>query len=203
MESTVIYFTVYLVQQGTAKGMVVLNRFILMGIIVLLFASSAQAASQTQSFDPANVKVFIDDKQIIFDEEPVIVNNNILLPLRKIAESLDVTVKWYPPDKVLITKDDKELVLRLEDTHVLYGRKLFVMEQAPILINGHTMVSLRFIASVLGANITWDETQRTINIIDNGHFAELQPAIGDSGANADKYYKWYDIIIIMDYLKKR
>ena len=172
-----------------------MKRILLMSIIILLFASFAQAASQTQSFAPANVNVFIDNKQIFFDDEPVIVNNNILLPLRKIAESLNVNVKWYPPNKVYITKDGKELILRLEDSHVLYGRKLFVMEQAPILIKGHAMVSLRFIASVLGANITWDETQSTVNIADNGHFAELLPAIGDSGANADKYYKWYDVLI--------
>lgn len=190
-----VFIAVCLVQQGIVKGVVVLKRFILMSIIILLFTSAAQAAPQTQSYAPANVKVFIDDKQIIFDEEPVIVNNNILLPLRKIAESLNIKVKWYPPNQVIITKNDKELILRLEDSHVLYGRKLFVMEQAPILINGHTMVSLRFITSVLGANITWDETQRTVNIVDNGHFAELLPAIGDSGANADKYYKWYDVLI--------
>lgn len=65
-----------------------MKRFILMSIIILLFTSAAQAAPQTQSFAPANVKVFIDDKQIFFDEEPVIVNSNTLLPLRKIAESL-------------------------------------------------------------------------------------------------------------------
>lgn len=180
---------------GYSERNVFMKRFILMSIIILLLCSSAQAASQTQSLAPANVKVFIDDKQIILDEERVIVNNIILLPLRKIAESLDATVKWSPPNKALITKGGKELVITLENTHVVYGRKLFVMEQAPILINGHTMVSLRFIASVLGANITWDETQRTVNIVDNGHFAELQPAIGDSEANADKYYKWYDVII--------
>lgn len=172
-----------------------MKRFILMSIIILLVTSTSQATPMAQSIIPADVKVFINDKQIIFDEEPVIVNNNILLPLRKIAETLNVKVKWYPPNKVVLKKNDKELILRLEDSHVLYGRELFVMEQAPVLINGHTMVSLRFIASVLGSNIAWDETQRIVNIVDNGHFLELLPAIGDSEANADKYYKWYDILI--------
>lgn len=120
-----------------------------------------------------------------------------MLPLRKIAESLGATVKWEPllNQTVHIEKDNKKLILSLKSNRVLYERKLFVMEQVPIFINGRTMVSLRFIAAVLGANLTWDEKHRTVHIADNGHFAELQPAIGDSSANADDYYKWYDILI--------
>ncbi|TEB14269.1 hypothetical protein Psfp_03020 [Pelotomaculum sp. FP] len=169
---------------------------ILMVIVILLVPSTVLAGPQEQTFVPANVKVFINKKQILFDEEPIIINNAILLPLREIAESLDATVKWNQSlNQVFIEKDDEKLILSLESNRVLYDRKLFVMEQAPIVINGHTMVSLRFITTALGTNLTWDEKNRTVNIVDNGNFAELQPAIGDSEVNADKYYKWYDVTV--------
>ncbi|NPV91889.1 MAG: hypothetical protein HPY50_14075 [Firmicutes bacterium] len=38
-----------------------------------------------------------------------------------------------------------------------------IIERVPVLVNGHTMVSLRFIAAVLGADITWDDKHCTAN----------------------------------------
>lgn len=164
-------------------------------IVMLLVPSTILAAPQEQAFVPANIKVFINDKQILFDEEPIISNNAILLPLRKIAESLGATVKWEQSlNMVFIEKDNKKLSLSLKSNRVLYERKLFVMEQVPIVINGRILVSLRFIAAALGADLTWDEKHRKVHIAENEHFAELRPAIGDSGASADKYYKWYNIL---------
>ncbi|HBV97170.1 MAG TPA: hypothetical protein DEF36_09000 [Desulfotomaculum sp.] len=90
------------------------------------------AAPQEQPFVPASVKVFINDEQILFEQEPVIYNGAMLLPLRKIAESLGATVKWEPllNQTVHIEKDKKKLILSLKSNRVLYQRKLFVMEQA-------------------------------------------------------------------------
>lgn len=168
-----------------------------MVIVMLLVPSTVLAASQEQAFVPANVKVFINDKQILFDEEPIIFNNKIMLPLRKVTESLGATVKWEQSlNQVFIEKDNQKLILPLKSSNrVYYQRKLFVMEQSPIVINGHAMVSLRFISSVLGANLTWDETNRTVYITENGHFAELQPGTVNGEIISDNYYKWYDTLV--------
>ncbi|HWP97595.1 MAG TPA: stalk domain-containing protein [Syntrophomonadaceae bacterium] len=165
-------------------------------IIILVLPSAVFAASQEQNYVPANVAVFVNGEQTIFSEEPIIVNHSVLLPLREIAESLGATVKWQQnPDHVALKKDNKELIVLLESKEVLIGRQLFMMEQIPIIVDGRTMVSFRFISEAMGANLTWDEKNRTVNIVDNGNFAKLPQATSDNSANADKYYKLYDILI--------
>lgn len=92
-----------------------------MVIVILLVPTTVLAAPQEKAFVPANVKVFINDKQILFDEEPIISNSVILLPLRKIAESLGATVKWEQSlNQALIEKDNKKLILPLKSNRVLY-----------------------------------------------------------------------------------
>jgi|GEM_PF-1378205 len=183
-----------------------MKNFLLISIIILLFPSTVLAASQEQAYVPANVNVFINGKQILFAEQPIIVDNTIMLPLREIAESLDVTVKWEKNRQVILKKNDQVIKMFLNsnrvsaDSSYRFG-KIFFMEQMPILINGHVMISHRFITTALGANLTWDEKYSTVDIMDNGGFTELptgksySEAVRDhSEFDADKYYKLYDII---------
>ena len=174
-----------------------MRRLFFIAIITLFIPSSVLATTQNQVFVPANVDVLVNGQQILFTEAPIVVNNTIMLPLRDISNCFDIKIKWEPdPNRVLLMKDEgKELILSLESPKVLYGRKVSIIEQVPVLVNGHTMVSLRFIAAVMGADVTWDEKHSTVNIVDNGKFANLPLAKEPIEENDDNYYKWYDPII--------
>jgi hypothetical protein len=109
------------------------------------------------NYSPANVTVFLDGKQMNLDQEPVLVENRILVPLRIIAESLGAAVEWTEEiPQLKVKKGDTVIGLNIDSDGGFTGVRLsqvFFLEQPPVIINGRTMVSLRFIKEVMGANV--------------------------------------------------
>ncbi|CAG7629258.1 hypothetical protein PAESOLCIP111_03085 [Paenibacillus solanacearum] len=60
--------------------------------------------------------------------------------------------------------DTKEITLQLNQSLAEINGKTVPLQAAPILINDTTMVPLRFIGEVLGAEIAWENTTRTITV---------------------------------------
>ncbi|HWP97515.1 MAG TPA: stalk domain-containing protein [Syntrophomonadaceae bacterium] len=145
-----------------------------------------------------DVKILINGQLTHLAEEPCMATNTIMLPLRDVATSLGASVEWKPNhNSVIISKGEKKLFLSLNSKEVLvlpYG-EIFIMDQEPLVINGHTMVSLRFVEEALGAELNWDEKHTSVNIKDNGDFAELPQAEKDSKIDTDKYYKLYGLLV--------
>ena len=48
----------------------------------------------TVAFASAEIKVAIDGKQVNFDVKPQLINDRTMVPLRFVAEALDVRVGW-------------------------------------------------------------------------------------------------------------
>lgn len=171
-----------------SSGRHIMKKILLITIIFLLTPTALLSATQEQNYSPANAKVLLNGVQLVFDQEPIVFNDRILVPIRTIAESLGATVEWQDPN-VNIRKGTTEIVLSVDSKTALRNRKIFFMEQPPVVINGRTMVSLRFIAEALGANVTWDENNRTVTILSDGNFTE--PPEGSKG---DNYYILHDPI---------
>jgi uncharacterized protein YpmB len=174
-------------------------------VFILLASTSALASISTAddlNYSSANVTVFLNGRQIFFDQEPILVNNRMLVPLRIIAESLGATVKWTKSIPQIKVKKGKTVIgLNLGSDKGFTGdRQLFVMEQPPVLVNGRAMVSLRFMAEALGANVDWDENTRCVYISAGNDLSTYQMVTAKAKGlqekpGEDNYYKLYDIVI--------
>ena len=73
----------------------------------MAYTVSALAVSAAPSTS-ANVTVKVDGKVVDFpDQEPTIVNNRTLVPVRFIAESLGYDVEWNPTDNSAVIDGGK------------------------------------------------------------------------------------------------
>ena len=182
-----------------------MKRFLLIvSLVSIILLSSTMDSAYTDTLDnlnykSANARFLINGKELTFEQEPVLVKDRILVPLRKIAESLGASVEWDQGiQQVTVQKGNKVIGLNI-DSDVGFKKTgiIFILEQPPILVNGRTMVSLRFLAEGLGAKVSWDEKNRTV-YISEGDFMELdQPVEPDneqkqSGNTDDNYYKFYN-----------
>ncbi len=99
------------------------------------------------------------------DVEPKVVNQRTMLPIRFVAEALGAEVIWKEtePDKVIIKKDDIEIIITLgSDTALVNGKKVS-LDSPAFAENSRTYLPLRFVAENLGANVEWvQETQQVI-----------------------------------------
>lgn len=143
-------------------------------LILILFTILAVMISSISCTDAAagtqEVTVYLDNNQIIFDTEPEIVNGRTMVPLRAIFEALNMNVSWDgSTQKVTATKDGLEIVLYIgSDTPTVNGETV-VIDSKAYIVNGRTMVPLRFIAESTGANVEWKSVTRSVLITsDNG-----------------------------------
>ena len=99
------------------------------------------------------------------DVAPLIQNGRTLVPLRFIGENLGARVEWNDVTRqVTYTTDQRTIVLTLNSTKALVDGKTIVLDVAPAVFSGRTMVPLRFVSEYLSAVVHWDSTARTATV---------------------------------------
>lgn len=113
------------------------------------------------------IKVIINGIKLNFDQQPVMREGRILVPVRAIFESLGATVQWDAITKtVKATKEKKSVELTINSKIVYVDKKEIEIDVPGQIINGRTYVPLRFGAEGMGGTITWDNDTKTAKIDD-------------------------------------
>ena len=104
-------------------------------------------------------------KKIEFDQIPVIEEGRTLVPLRAIFEAIGAEVDWDDNTKtVTVKKDGTEISLTIDDkTAVKNGEKVELDVPAKI-VNGRTLVPVRFIADCFGVDVDWDGVMQKVSL---------------------------------------
>ncbi|MDR1135881.1 MAG: N-acetylmuramoyl-L-alanine amidase [Clostridiales Family XIII bacterium] len=109
----------------------------------------------------------IDGVQIGTDVPPVIINDRTLVPARAVFETLGGTVLWndsVKPAQVSITYADTSVLLTIDSaTAFVNGRATYLDVPAQIL-DGRTLIPVRFVSESLNFSVNWDAAARTVNI---------------------------------------
>lgn len=164
-------------------------------LVTLTSALPATGDASDYNYTSAYVAVFLDGKQLNLDQEPVLFKNRMLVPLRSIAESLGASVHWGS-SQVTVRKGDAEIRLIMDSDKCLTGRQIFFLEQPPVIVNGRTMVSLRFVREALGVNVAFDEKNGRVYIsAGDGMLSNRMDTQGDEKQGGDNYYKLYGLVI--------
>lgn len=117
-----------------------------------------------------DITVVVDGQTIETPSPAVIVNDRTLVPLRAISESIGFDVSWDGATQGITITDGQYLFFLwigkdhafLTNQYSLAGHS--VMEATPVIMNDYTMVPLRAIASLFGAEVNWDANTYTVNV---------------------------------------
>ena len=124
-------------------------------------------AVSTVALSVGDSQAWVNQRAVTLDQPPLISETGrTLVPLRFIAEALSAEVQWDQADKkITYTKGSQEIVLHLNETAALVNGNLIDLEAPPVVINGRTLVPLRFISETMGFLVDWQgETQEVIII---------------------------------------
>lgn len=106
--------------------------------------------------------VKVDGKAINFpDQEPTIVNDRTLVPVRFIAENLGYDVEWNMADNSAVI-DDGKIIMYIGTNKAKINGQNVTLDVASTLINDRTMVPLRVVAETLNCTVDWFGTNRMI-----------------------------------------
>jgi hypothetical protein len=88
-----------------------------------------------------------------------------MVPLRKIFEALGATIIWEAKTQtVTATLGDTVVKLTIGDTKGYVNGAVVPLEQPGVIIDGHTMVPVRFIGESFGAKVGWDANTKTVKL---------------------------------------
>jgi photosystem II stability/assembly factor-like uncharacterized protein len=113
--------------------------------------------------------MLVDGRPIVLEAAPIILNSRTLLPIRAVVEAVGGTIAWEAlARKVTIVRNDKTLELWIgRNVAELNGQSISIDSDAkvvPVIMNGRTLLPLRFVAEALTLDVQWNGTTKTVTI---------------------------------------
>jgi hypothetical protein len=133
-------------------------------LIAVLTAWPPPAAAQSASADqPATVVV--DGRMVAFDQPPALVGGRLLIPLRGVFERLGAQVEWQAsPGIVVARRGATVIILQPGNRTARVDDRAVSLDVPAVVVNGRTLVPLRFVGEALGARVEWDAGSRVVYV---------------------------------------
>lgn len=139
-----------------------LKRKVFLLVLLFTFLFSVQVFA-------SNIEVILDGETLEFSVEPQVIKGNTMVPLRAIFESLGANVNWDADTKtVTAIKDETTVKLTIGDKTAYKNDQGIELSEPGTIINGSTLVPLRFVAESFGAYVHWNGTDKVISISSDG-----------------------------------
>ena len=152
-----------------------------------------KAGSVLNQLEGKGPKVFVNGKRPDFDVKPFIKDGRTLVPLRKIAESLNAKVKWdQETNTVIFTKGGKKVEVPIGSRKIRVNGQEKEIDVPAEVTDGRTVVPARVISETLDSTVTYDEETEVITIEDsfgtedNAAIDTNVPELGDESAETQQ-----------------
>lgn len=151
--------------------------FVFMGVFLVLcacfnFEIADASTDVVVSLQIDNPTMQINGKETEIDTgrgtAPVITNGRTLVPIRAIIEAFGGTVSWNDSARmVTLTLDDDVINLTIDSKTAYLNNQKATLDVAPQIINGRTMLPIRFIAEGFNLGVAWEADARRVSVISN------------------------------------
>ncbi len=109
------------------------------------------------------IQLYLNGKELKPEVAPRIVDGNTIVPVRIIAEVLGAKVGWNGEmRKVTVDQGDMNIQLTIDNPVAFVRGNKNTLEVAPMIVDGNTLVPLRFIGEQLGVQFTWDGLTKSV-----------------------------------------
>lgn len=136
------------------------KKLLLILVALVLFSSVSNPALGGQ-----DIQVTVDGQKLTFDVFPMMENNRVLVPMRKIFESLEADVNWNNSTRTITAvKGDTKVVLSVGSKTAHKNGQPINLDVPAKIVNGRTLVPIRFISEAFGADVMWRQDSRTVVI---------------------------------------
>jgi len=162
-------------------------------LVILLVGVFLMASLPSSVMSAQPITVMLNDKQLQFDVQSVVENDRVLVPLRTVFEALGAVVDYDATTETIIaSKGQTRIRLQTFATHGYINEEAIRLDALAKVIQGRTMVPLRFVSEALGAGVEWDAVSRTVKINQAGQ-PELETAAPDDVHSIAREFIKHDI----------
>lgn len=102
------------------------------------------------------IRVNIDGQQLLFDVNPQIISGRTLVPMGTIFSTLGLTISWDEATRTATgTSEDITIVFTIGSDQALVNGEARTLDVPATIIDGRTLIPLRFLSESLGYNVVW------------------------------------------------
>ena len=118
--------------------------------------ASVQVLAWHEDKDNGKIDVNLNGTYLDFDVDPIMQNDRVMLPMRKIFESLGASVEWDDSTKTAMAqKDGKAIELTVGSSEMLVNGEGIALDAPAVIVDGRTLVPVRAVSEALGASVAW------------------------------------------------
>ena len=149
-----------------------------------LWAAAPSAQAQSISYNGNAPSVTVNSESVNFDgQQPISQGGRVLVPLRGVLEKLGAYVQYDAAARtVTALKGDLNISLPIGGREATVNKRSVSLDVPAQVVNGSTLVPLRFVAESLGANVDYNAAANTVAItVGKVAGGTPQPAPGGGG----------------------
>lgn len=153
----------------------------------LIGAAALTVCLMPHSAQAAEIQTYLDGRPLAFETAPLLVEDNTLVPMRDFFAALGASVQW-DADNLSTVANYAEMKVSVQiGSRTAYINDVAVTMPVPAqLVDGHTMIPIRFFADQLGFSLYWDEGDWSIYVATRGDARPAAHAASSRGDTADR-----------------
>jgi len=133
-------------------------KYIIITLFIVLFSFICAHAAQEMT-------LYLDGKLVKTDVAPIAVDGHTMVPVRSIFEKMGAEVTWIGSRQQVIIRSVKaRIVLNLDSTTAYVNNKSVELQKAPMVVDGRTLIPVRFVSEKLGYNVKWEPSDNSVRI---------------------------------------
>ncbi len=112
-----------------------------------------------------DIKVTLNGKNIEFDQKPLMKDDRVLVPVRKIAESLGATLAYdEETETVLAVMNNTVIVMQIGSSTIYINGEEKVIDVPALEVGGRTLIPTRAFAEAFSCKVDWNDETETVII---------------------------------------
>ncbi|OMF82211.1 C40 family peptidase [Paenibacillus peoriae] len=147
-----------------------INKGVLLALLAVSLLQANPSYAKSVPLTPVTT-VYVDDHPLQLAAEPLLLDGTTLVPMRQLFEAQGAVLSWNGFSKtVTATKTDTVLTYHIGELVATLNGKTLSLNVPGQIVEGNTMIPLRFVSEALGSTVKWDALTRTIRIASRDDF---------------------------------
>jgi hypothetical protein len=109
------------------------------------------------------IRVVVDGTTVVFDQQPMVIEDRTMVPLRGIFEAMGADVDWVAESKTILARKADDIVMLQVGSKTLYRNDTAIsMDVSPVIRGDRVLIPARAVAEAFGAEVLWKAEERTV-----------------------------------------
>lgn len=134
----------------------------IMAVVFLLAILILNVSEVSLAAEKLSINVIIKGNLLRIDEEPIIKENRIYIPIRDFAEALDFKLEWMDKQNTArLSNLETTIFIQSGREEIFLNGKSIFLDEKSFIEKGKIFIPLRAVAEVLSQNVEWDQKNKT------------------------------------------